>query len=325
MRKLSHPAIRSLSLVTIAFRARIILGSIAALAFALTALRAEACSICRCGDPTFNALGKDVTSEPGFRFAFDIDRFSKTQGPPEEQDSIVEDRYTAVGAYTLGSRALLVARVPFAQRTLDERVGDEIEHSEGSGLGDPELSAQIRLWSSPLDGDLGRRLSFSATVGVKTSWGENDIEKDGERLDEHVQPGTGSTDPFFGVSGYYLLNTKSSLFASVQRRLPGANDFGYQYGDISLLNFAYERKLTTNLDSVLELNYRHAGRDQIDGSGDLDPNTGGSILYLTPRVLVNVGGVVVRFAAQIPVSESLYGVQNEKPVYNIGFTRSFGK
>jgi len=295
-------------------------------AFLLAAPRAaHACSICRCGDATFNALGKDVTSEPGFRFAFDIDRFSKTQGPPEAQDSIVEDRYTAVGAYTLGNRALLVARVPFAQRSLDERVGDEVEHSDASGLGDPELSAQIRLWSSPLNGDLGRRLSFSATVGVKTNWGENDVEKDGERLDEHVQPGTGSTDPFFGVSGYYLLNTKSSLFASVQRRLPGANDFGYQYGDISLLNFAYERKLTTNLDSVLELNYRHAGRDQIDGSGDLDPNTGGSILYLTPRVLVNVGGVVVRFAAQIPVSESLYGVQNEKPVYNIGFTRSFGK
>jgi hypothetical protein len=303
----------------------IVLGSAAALAFAFTAQRAEACSICRCGDPTFNALGKDVTSEPGFRFAFDIDRFSKTQGPPDEQDSIVEDRYTAVGAYTLGSRALLVARLPFAQRTLDERIGDEVEHSEASGVGDPELSAQIRLWSSPLNGDLGRRLSFSATVGVKTSWGENDIKRDGERLDEHVQPGTGSTDPFLGVSGYYLLNTKSSLFASVQRRLPGANDFGYQYGDISLLNFAYERKLTANLDSVLELNYRHAGRDRVDDSGSYDPNTGGSILYLTPRVLVNVGGVVLRFAAQIPVSESLYGVQDEKPVYNVGFTRSFGK
>ncbi len=311
--------------MTLSIPSRVVVGSAIGLALALTVPRAEACSICRCGDATFNALGKDVTSEPGFRFAFDLDQFSKTQGPPEEQDSIVEDRYTAVGAYTLGNRALLVARVPFADRTLDERVGDEVEHSEASGLGDPELSAQIRLWSSPLNGDLGRRLSFSATVGVKTSWGENDIERDGERLDEHVQPGTGSTDPFFGVSGYYLLNTKSSLFASAQRRLPGANDFGYEYGDISLLNFAYERKLTMKLDSVLELNYRHAGRDVIDHSGDHDPNTGGSILYLTPRVLVNVGGVVVRFAAQVPVSESLYGVQNEKPVYNVGFTRSFGK
>jgi hypothetical protein len=309
-----------------AFRARIFLGSIAAaLALGLTTLPAEACSICRCGDATFNALGKDVTSEPGWRFAFDLDHFSKTQGPPEEQDSVVEDRYTAIGAYTLGTRALLVARLPFAQRTLDERVGDEVEHSSASGLGDPELSAQIRLWSSPLNGDLGRRLSFSTTVGVKTNWGENDVEKDGERLDEHVQPGTGSTDPFLGVSGYYLLNPKSSLFASVQRRLLGANDFGYQYGDISLVNFAYERKLGAKLDSVLELNYRHSGRDQIDAGGEHDPNTGGTILYLTPRVLVNVGGVVVRFAAQIPVSESLYGVQDEKPVYNVGFTRSFGK
>ncbi len=120
--------------MTVVFRpSQVVLGSALGLALALTVSRAEACSICRCGDATFNALGKDVTSEPGFRFAFDVDRFSKTQGPPEEQDSIVEDRYTAVGAYTLGSRALLVARVPFAQRTLDERVGDEVEHSEAIG------------------------------------------------------------------------------------------------------------------------------------------------------------------------------------------------
>ena len=309
-----------------ATRASYLLGATAAaFVLGLIATPANACSICRCGDATFNALGKDVTSEPGWRFAFDIDAFSKTQGPPEEQDSVVEDRYTAVGAYTVGSRALLVARVPYAERTLDERVGDEVEHSEASGLGDPEFSAQIRLWSSPLNGDLGRRLSFSATVGVKTSWGENEVQRDGERLDEHVQPGTGSTDPFLGVSGYYLLNTKSSLFASVQRRLPGSNDFGYQYGDISLINFAYERKLTAKLDSVLELNYRRAGRDRIDAGGEYDPNTGGEIVYLTPRVLVNVGGVVLRFAAQIPVAENLYGVQDEKPVYNVGFTRSFGK
>jgi len=312
--------------VTVALRARHLLGSTAAvLVLGSIAPLAEACSICRCGDATFNALGKDVTSEPGWRFAFDIDRFSKTQGPPEAQDSVVEDRYTAIGAYTLGNRALLVARVPYAERTLDATDGADVEHSQASGLGDPEFSAQIRLWSSPLNGDLGRRLSFSATVGVKTNWGENDIERDGERLDEHVQPGTGSTDPFFGVSGYYLLNPKSSLFASVQRRSPSANDFGYQYGDISLVNFAYERKLSAKLDSVLELNYRYSGHDRVDDAGSFDPNTGGRILYLTPRVLVNVGGVVLRFAAQIPVAESLYGVQDEKPVYNIGFTRSFGK
>jgi hypothetical protein len=212
--------------VTIAFRARIILGSIAALAFALTALRAEPARSVAAGDPTFNALGKDVTSEPGFRFrvrhrpVLEDAGAARGAGLDSRRSLHGGRRRTRSAAARCSSRACRSRK-----RTLDERVGDEIEHSEGSGLGDPELSAQIRLWSSPLDGDLGRRLSFSATVGVKTSWGENDIEKDGERLDEHVQPGTGSTDPFFGVSGYYLLNTKSSLFASVTAALARANDF----------------------------------------------------------------------------------------------------
>jgi hypothetical protein len=306
--------------------ARHALGSAtAALVLGLGALPANACSICRCGDATFNALGKDVTSEPGWRFAFDIDRFSKTQGPPDAQDSVVEERYTAIGAYTLGTRALLVARLPYAKRWLEETSGGDVEKSSAAGLGDPELSAQIRLWSSPFRGDLGRRFSISLTAGVKTSWGENNVQRDGVRLDEHVQPGTGSKDPFFGVSGYYLLNTKSSLFASVQQRLPGGNDLGYRYGEISLANFAYEHKLSEKLDSVIELNYRRSGRDRIDDNGTYDPDTGGKIVYLTPRILVNAGGIVVRFAAQIPVVESLHGIQDEKPVYNVGFTRSFGK
>ena len=298
----------------------------AAAALALAAAApANACSICRCGDATFNALGKDVTSEPGWRFAFDFERFSKTQGADTELESVVERRYTAVGAYTIGDRAMLMGRLPYTERTLQERDGSDVEVSHASGLGDPEIYGQIRLWSSPLRGDLGRRMSLSAVVGVKTDWGENDMMRDGVRLDEHVQPATGSTDPFIGLSGYYLIDTKSSLFASVQRRVPGENDFGYRYGRISLVNFAYERKLSDTVDSVVELNYRHAGRDRIDANGALDPDTGGGVLYVTPRVLLNVRGLVLRFAAQVPVSESLHGEQREKTVYNVGITRSFGK
>ncbi len=297
----------------------------AVVAYCAFAAPAEACSICRCGDATFNALGKDVTSMPGFRFAVDLERFAKSQGLPDEQEAVVERRVTAVGAYTIGDRALVVARLPYTERTLTEHDGADVQRTKASGIGDPEIYGQIRLWSSPFRGDLGRRASLSAVVGVKTDWGENDIERDGARLDEHVQPATGSNDEFFGLSGYYLLNPKSSLFASVQSRLPGTNDFGYRYGKIELANFAYERKVSDALDTVVELNYRHAGRDRIDASGTLDPDTGGGVLYVTPRVLVNVGGVVLRFAAQVPVHEALYGVQHEKTVYNVGFTRTFGR
>ncbi len=297
----------------------------AALALAGMAPPADACSICRCGDPTFNALGKDVVSAAGWRFALDWEHFSKTQGPADEQDSVVEQRYTGVLAYTFADRFLLVARVPYSNHSLVETAGTEVERTDTSGLADPEIYGQVRLWSSQFAGDLGRRASVSATFGVKTNWGENNASRDGERLDEHAQPGTGSTDAFFGLSSYYLLDRQSSLFASVQARLPGSNDFGYQYGKIFLANFAYERKLGAKLDAVVELNFRHSDRDEIDATGALDGDTGGTMLYVTPRLLVDVGGgVVLRGAVQIPVVENLYGVQDEKAVYNLGVTFSFG-
>jgi hypothetical protein len=297
----------------------------AMLTFAGFAPVAQACSICRCGDPTFNALGKDVVSANGWRFALDWERFAKTQGAPEAQDSVVEQRYTAVMAYTVADRVLLVARVPYSEHTLTERDGPDVERTETSGLADPEIYAQVRLWSSPFKGDLGRRASISATLGVKTDWGVNDASQGGERLDEHAQPGTGSTDYFAGLSGYYLFDRQSALFGSVQMRVPESNDFDYRYGRIFLANVAYERKLTGRVDSVLELNYRHADRDRIDASGALDADTGGSVLYLTPRVLFHVGGgLVLRVAAQVPLAQSLHGEQDEKTVYNLGLTYTFG-
>jgi hypothetical protein len=296
----------------------------AAFALAVLAPAANACSICRCGDPTFNALGKDVVTADGWRFALDWERFAKTQGASDERDSVVERRYTAVVAYTLADRLLLVARIPYSEHTLIETGGAEAERTHTSGLADPEIYGQVRLWSSQFRGNLGRRASLSATLGVKTDWGVNDAARAGERLDEHAQPGTGSIDSFYGFSGYYLIDRGSALFASVQARVPGSNDFDYRYGRIYLANLAYERKLNATVDSVLELNYRHAGRDRIDASGALDGDTGGSVLYLTPRLLFNVGGgVVLRAAVQVPIARNLDGTQSEKTVYNLGITYAF--
>jgi hypothetical protein len=161
--------------------------------------------------------------------------------------------------------------------------------------------------------------------GVKTPWGQNNASRDGERLDEHVQPGTGSTDWFAGLSGSYQIDPKSAVFASVQYRQTGRNDTGYRYGRISLVNLAYEHKLGPKWDGVIEANFRHAGYDQIGVDGETDPNTGGSLLYLTPRLLFSAGkGWVIRAAAQIPLTQSgLHGEQHEKAVLNLGVTRLF--
>jgi hypothetical protein len=300
---------------------------VAAAAGATLAGAAWGCSICRCGDPTFNALGKDGVAQSGLRLALDLEQVSKTQGVREEEfSSVDEDRMTFLAAWGISDRWSIIARVPYSNRDLTEIDDGETEHESASGLSDPEIYGQVRLWSSAFEGDVGNRSSFYLVAGVKTDWGENDASEGGERLDEHVQPGTGSTDWFAGLSGSYQVNPQSALFASVQFRNTGSNDAGYRYGRIYLVNLAYERKLSSRWDTALEINYRHADRDAVDTTNATDPDTGGSVVYLTPRILFDAGsGWVLRAAAQMPVSESgLNGVQDEKPVYNIGITKLVG-
>jgi hypothetical protein len=304
----------------------------------LAAPPARACSICRCGDPTFNALGTDVYKDGAFRVALDWERFDKEQGlfgeeePPaakhgEEseavgREAVIENRFTTALSYTFGERAIAVARLPWSTRSTSESgIGTT---GTSRDLADPELYALVRLWSSEFTGGLGRRAWISALGGVKTDWGKNDLARGGERLDEHLQPGTGSTDWFGGLSSVYLLDSRSSLFGSAQARRTGSNDFGYRYGGSTLLNLGYERKVGRIWDGAVELNFRNTSRDRIDADGTLDPNTGGKLLYLTPRVVVDLGkGLVGRLAVQVPVYRDLNGDQRERAVANVGLTYLF--
>lgn len=292
----------------------------------IVALRpAEPCSICRCGDPTFNALGKEGYAARGWRLALDWERFDKQEGPPEtEAEELVENRTTALASYGFSDRFVLYARVPLSFRSFSEiEDGEVVEQFDTKGLSDPELYAQARLWASPMAAGVGRRTSLSLLGGVKTALGQNDYEREGERVDEHAQPGTGSTDVFGGLALLHLVDRHSALFASVQYRHTGTNDFDYRYGQIWLANLAYERKVSGRLDAVVELNFRHAASD-LDSEGEV-PNTGGSVLYLTPRVLVDLGhGVVLRGAVQVPVAKSLNGAQEERVVLNAGLSFLLG-
>lgn len=300
----------------------------------MSATPASACSMCRCGDPTFNALGTDVYNEGAFRIALDWERFAKQQGIlPEEgaaavesaaaglgHESVVENRFTTALSYTFHDRVVAVARVPFTSRDMTAPDG----RASQDGLSDPELYALARIWSSEFAPGMGRRAWISVLGGVKTAWGQNDIAKQGARLDEHLQPGTGSTDWFGGLSGVYLFNSRSSFFGSTQYRRTGTNSAGYKYGNIAMANAGYEHKLGKRFDGAVELNFRDAGRDVLDGSGALDPNTGGALLYLSPKLIVDLSkGLVGRLAIQIPVADGLNGEQKEKVVANFGFTYLF--
>jgi len=297
----------------------------AALAFGAAALllvpdRAFACSMCRCSDPVFSALGEGLYSYGGFQVALDWNRLNQSQGAGPDLEAQVRNSLTATISYGWRERLTLVAQVPYTFNDLTTAEGIE----KADGPGDPAFYLYVRLWSSEFSGGLGRRAWISALVAVKTSWGRNDVTVDGERLDEHVQPGTGATNLTGGLSGLYLLDEKSSLFASAGYTGTGRNHFGYKYGDNVQANLVYDRKLTEALDGLLELNFLDAKRDQIDAAGVPDPSTGGQTLYVTPRIGVHiVRGLVARAAAQFPVWEHLNGIQDVKPAFTAGLTYVF--
>ncbi len=293
--------------------------------------RARACSICRCGDPTFNALGAGIYTPGRFRLTLDWERFDKENGVSEPgsseitgRDAEIENRFTLGVAYSFGERLTLVGRLPFSLRHLTES-GEEGEvTTRTSGLSDPELTALFRVWASPFRPGLGQQAWISLVAGVKTPWGRNDLSEDGVRLDEHAQPGTGATDLYAGLSAVVQLDPRSSIFASFQYRRTGTNDHDYRYGRVTSANLAYERKLADALDAVVETNWRHAEQDRIDAEGNRDPNTGGDILYLTPRLVLDFGGGLIgRVGVQIPIVKSLYGDQTERANVNVGMTFLF--
>lgn len=291
-----------------------------AVAMLVASDRALACSMCRCSDPVFSALGEGLYTYGGFQVAVDWNRLNQSQGAGEDFEQQVRNSITTTISYGWAERLTLVAQVPYMFNHLTMSEGVET----ADGVGDPAFFLYARLWSSPFTQGLGRRAWISAVVAVKTPWGRNDVSDDGVRLEEHVQPGTGATNLTGGLSGLYLLDEKSSLYGSVGYTGTGRNKYGYKYGDNVQANLVYDRKLTDWLDGVFEVNFLDAKHDQIDAAGVPDPDTGGQSLYLTPRIGVNiVKGLVVRAAAQFPVWEHLNGIQDVKPAYTAGVTYVF--
>jgi len=316
-----------------------------------TAPAASACSVCRCGDSTFNALGTEVFQGNRFQLALDWDRLEKDQaigeghhassvvesqaegleaigahhegeehGEGATSENLVERRLVLTAAWAPSERWQLIARLPFSDRTLRE--GEEA--TDSSALADPELMVRWRAWASEFTPSLGRANWVSLLVGVKTDWGKDNAKKNGQLLDQHAQAGTGSTDWLLGISGVHLLGKRSSVYGSLQFRFTGEGNEGYQYGDARLLNFGYEHKVGQRLDLALEMNYRDADADVVDAHGEEDANTGGKIAYVQPRLLFELGkGFVGRLAAQIPAWDDLKGEQEEKTIWNVGLTVTF--
>jgi hypothetical protein len=185
-------------------------------------------------------------------------------------------------------------------------------------LGDAELSS---VWTHTLASSGGRFYTGGLALIVKLPTGSNNLRQSGERLDEHLQAGTGTVDWQIGAAVSRLTCT-SRFFTSIYYRRNGTNDFGYHYGNALLFNLGAERPLIAGFNGSVQANGRYARRD--DDNAGIVENTGGWVTDVTPGLRLNLTETIgISAAVQVPVYQDLYGVQSEKAVINTGLSVTF--
>jgi hypothetical protein len=280
--------------------------------------RALACSQCMCGTPfPADVLGGAVPA----RFSYGIEEryLSKSnaldEGSGAEQER--EHRIAGFGLWRPFNAFAVLARLPFNAKKITSTPTGGVSTTERSfGVGDAELLAMIGLYRTAGP----RPLSFGVVAGGALPTGSNGARgDDGERLDSHLQPGTGAWSGTLGLNA--ALGGDAVVWdASVLGRASTTSAHGYRYGRALLYNAGLITKESHGLRLLAQVNGRVAAKDRLE-DGTIGQNTGGSVTYLSPGLRWTTGlGLGLEGAVQIPVAESLFGVQDEHTTARLTLT-----
>ncbi len=214
-----------------------------------------------------------------------------------------------VGAYGLTGRWALFAAVPYLDKELEVDTALDRRTRGVSGLGDAVLLARYTLLQQDRP---GRTFRVAPFFGVESPTGTDDESDALGRLPQPLQLGSGSWDPLTGV-----VSTWQSLERQVDAALSyklntTANDF--EFGDIARFDLSWQHRVWPRqlgpgvpafVYGVLEGNLVWQDRNEI--AGVEDPDSGGTVLYLTPGVQWVTKRTVLESAVQIPLIENLHG------------------
>ncbi len=294
------------------------LGAIAAAAALAAPAPSRACSVCGCGDPLLVAT--DPAAIAG-TLRLQLDAEVLRVDAANEADPALTDRLTQWSVRLNATwrpldRLSLSATVPFVDKALRTAGGGAtVSSSDAAGLGDVDFGARWAAWQDVNLGT-GRVQELAISAGTSAPTGADDVTSNGERIDEHGQPGTGAWGPFAGLHYRFELG-KWLAYASVSGRAHTVNAYGYRYGAALLWSAHGQWVPTKRLVLDLGVDGRTAAPDR--DAGSVVPNTGGTALAAAPGVYWNAFGAAWLFArAQLPFYERLFGTQDLYPTVVAG-------
>ena len=287
-----------------------VIASCVAVSAAALVGRAQGCSQCMCGTPfPSGVLGGVVPKQ--LTFGFEERYLSKTsgldEGPGEEEER--EHRLAGLAMWRPLNRLALLGRLPYNMKQIDQHLGRlQATTQTSSGVGDAELLALVGLTRNA-----GRYpVSVGLVLGATAPTGSNGARSaSGERLDIHLQPGTGA---WSGTVGLNMMGRAASgtWDGSLLSRTSGTSAHGYRYGKVLLYNGGYTSREWRGVQLLAQVNGRSAERDRLEDA-TVGVNTGGTVVYGAPGLRWQTGlGVSVEGSVQLPMFQRLYGDQVER-------------
>lgn len=247
--------------------------------------------------------------------SFSDDELKKFAEAGEDVHSVDSVFHSVLGlGYGLTDDFTLSLRISYEslkgiRETHHEEPEDIHDRGDSKGIGDLAIMGQYRFLKRNEEA-----FESSLLFGIKVPTGKTTRnDKDGERLEAELQPGTGSWNPMLGIAA-----TKRSGRLSIDANLlytfmtKGAQNT--ELGDIFNYNasFSYRMFRDTQIswDLIVEANGEWKQKQKI--AGVRDPNSGQHILFLSPgmRLIWNKRWSAY-VSAGVPVMQDLNGIQNE--------------
>jgi len=230
-------------------------------------------------------------------------------------------------AYGFNSKLALFTVLPYVNKRMDITVGNKRVRRQTKGLGDGKFFARYTVYQADKPGDTLRIAPFA---GLKVPTGVSDKRDALGILPRPLQSGSGSWDPFAGITlTRQTLDWEFDAATSYQMNNKAS---GFEFGDEARLDASFQyRILPQSLDdvgvpafiyAVLESNLIWNGRNKLAGATDI--NSGGTAWNLVPGLQYVTRRYVLETAIQMPVVQRLNGTALEADwVWSAGFRWNF--
>jgi hypothetical protein len=295
---------------------------------------AQACSVCGCS-LSADWLAQGYSAMPGLQAQVRYEYFDNTElrrgrgavdrgtiaFPSDDeiqQDTLNRDVWFGVDYVGHGPWAIS-AEVPYINRyhrTVTE--GDaELSESRASGIGDLRVLGRYQKFSM--------KQTFGYQFGLKLPTGRIDQTfatgpQADAALDRGLQLGNGTTDLLGGVSWFDRPIPTLGCFAQLLGDLPLYERDGFLPSGNLQFNAGLRYLNPSSFTPQLQVNARWDERER--GVNADTPNSGGTLVYVSPGVTAELGQQASTFAfVQLPVYQRVNGLQLEpRWMVSVGIT-----